>query len=257
MRRIPAEPMTPFAPLSRWLSLGAACLAVIGVAGARFGGVPPLNGVIAYSLALFVACLATAAASGAFAVIWRHGGPGLPLAVKGLLLSLVVAAPAIWFGAVALRLPILNDITTDLAEPPSFGRSRAAVEGRGGLIPAEFTAATAEDHQTAYPNLQPTMLDQTPDEAMLLALRAATNLGWRVLDSAAPAGRTGAGRIEATARTLVFGFTDDVTVRIRPALNETRVDIRSRSRVGRHDLGANARRIREFQRELETLATQR
>jgi uncharacterized protein (DUF1499 family) len=91
---------------------------------------------------------------------------------------------------------------------------------------------------------------------MLLALRAATNLGWLVLDSAPPTGRTGVGRIEASAKTPVFGFADDVTVRIRPGINETRVDVRSRSRIGRHDFGQNALRIRAFQKELEALATQ-
>jgi hypothetical protein len=248
--------MSPLAPLSRWLGVAAVVLAALGVIGVRFGGVPPLNGVVAYSAALLVACLAAAAAAGAFATIWRFGGPGLRLAVRGLLLAVVVAIPAVWFGALALRLPMINDISTDLQEPLSFGRSRAAVEGRQGLIPAEYAAMQTDDQQTAYPDLQATLLDQSPEETMMLALRAATNMGWRVLDSTPPAGRTGVGRIEASARTLVFGFTDDVTIRIRPGVNETRVDLRSRSRVGRHDFGQNAQRIRAFQKELESLAAQ-
>jgi hypothetical protein len=231
-------------------------LAIVGVAGARFGGVPPLNGVVAYSVALLLACLAAVAAAGAITTIWRFGGPGLGLAVRGLLLAAAVSAPALWFGALALRLPMINDISTDVQEPPSFGRSRAAVDGRQGLIPPEYTLGNAEDQQSAYPDLQATVLDQSPEETMLLALRAATSLGWRVLDSTPPAGRTGVGRVEASVRTTVFGFTDDVTIRIRPGINETRVDIRSRSRVGRHDFGQNARRVREFQRELEAQATQ-
>jgi hypothetical protein len=256
MRRIPAEPMSPLAPLSRWLGLAAAVVAVVGVAGARFGDVPPLNGVMAYGLALFLACLAAATAAGACASIWRHGGPGLRLAVRGLLLAVAVATPAVWFGAQALRLPMISDVATDLAEPPSFGRSRAAVDGRRGFIPPEYAPTNAEEQQAAYPDLQPTFLDQSPEEALLLALRAATNMGWQVLDSTPPAGRTGVGRIEATTRTLIFGFTDDVTIRIRPAVNEMRVDVRSRSRVGRHDFGQNADRIRAFQKELEALAAQ-
>jgi hypothetical protein len=248
--------MSPLAPLSRWLGVAAALLAMLGVAGARLGGVPPLNGVIAYSAALLVACLSAVAAIGACATIWRHGGPGLPLALRGLVLAALVAAPAAWLGAQAIRLPMINDVSTDLAEPPSFGRSRAAVDGRQGLIPPEFAPANVEEQQTAYPDLQPTYLDQTPEETLLLALRAATNMGWRVLDSTPPAGRTGAGRIEATARTLIFGFTDDITIRIRPGVNETRVDLRSRSRIGRHDFGLNARRIASFQRELEALVSQ-
>jgi len=55
-----------------------------------------------------------------------------------------------------------------------------------------------------------------------------------------------AGRIEATATTRWFGFKDDVIVRIRPEAAGSRVDVRSVSRVGRGDLGANAARVREF-----------
>lgn len=246
--------MSPLAPLSRWLGLGSAVTGIVAVAGVRLGGVPPLNGVIAYSAALLLACLAAVAAVGACVTIWRHGGPGLKYAVRGALLALAVAAPAAFFGALALRLPMLNDISTDVGDPPSFGRSRAALDGRRGLIPPEYAIGLGEEQLAAYPDVQPILMDQTPDEALLLALRAATNLGWQVLDSTPPAGRTGVGRIEATTRTLLFGFTDDVTIRIRPAVNETRLDVRSRSRVGRHDFGANARRILAFQREIEALA---
>jgi uncharacterized protein (DUF1499 family) len=257
MRRIPVEPMTRLAPLSRRLALAAAATALVAVGGVRFGGVPALNGVALFSTAIAGAGLAVVAAGGALATIWRHGGPGAHLAVKGLVFALCVLAPAAWFGGLALRLPMINDVSTDLAEPPSFGRSRAAVDARGGLIIREFDAATAQDHLDAYPQLQPIVLEQTPEESLALALRAVTNLGWTVLDSAPPTGRTGVGRVEASARSLVFGFVDDITIRIRPGLNETRIDLRSASRVGRHDFGANARRIQAFQREIEALAAQR
>ncbi len=93
---------------------------------------------------------------------------------------------------------------------------------------------------------------------MLLAQRAAAALGWRVVDSAAPVGRTATGRIDAVARSLLYRFPDDITIRIRPGVGETRIDVRSASRfMGKHDFGANARHIRDFTREIETLASQR
>jgi len=52
--------------------------------------------------------------------------------------------------------------------------------------------------------------------------------------------------LEATDRSLFFGFVDDIAIRIRPLANQTRIDIRSVSRVGKHDFGANARRIKKF-----------
>jgi Protein of unknown function (DUF1499) len=257
MRRIPAEPLTRQAPASRWLGVGGVVLAVLSLVAVRLGGVDPVNGLAVLAAASVSAGFAVLCALGALSVIWRFGGPGTPLAVRGLLLGAAVLAPLAWFGAMAVRLPLLNDVTTDLAEPPSFGRSRAAVDSRQGRIPAEYSGQFAQDQQESYPAIRTILLDNTPDESLALALRAATNLGWRIVDSSPPSGRTGAGRIEATARSLLFGFTDDITVRIRPAVNETRIDLRSASRVGRHDLGGNARRIAAFQQEIETLAAQR
>ncbi len=257
MRRYPAEPLSPLAPWSRRLGWAAVALALISIAGVRFGGVQPLNGLVVLGFAIGAAALAAVSGLGALWTIWARGGPGAGVAVRGFLLAVLVLAPVGWFGALALRLPMINDVATDTADPPSFGRSRAAIDGRGGLVPAEYTGAFAQEQQEAYPGVQPIILDLRPEEAMSLALRAATNLGWRVLDSSPPAARTGVGRIEASARSLAFGFNDDITVRVRAGVDETRIDLRSTSRIGRHDFGANAARIMAFQREIEALALQR
>ena len=58
-------------------------------------------------------------------------------------------------------------------------------------------------------------------------------------------------RIEAVATTFWFGFKDDVVVRITAEGAGSRVDVRSKSRVGRSDLGTNAQRIRAYQRRLQ------
>jgi uncharacterized protein (DUF1499 family) len=73
------------------------------------------------------------------------------------------------------------------------------------------------------------------------AVAAARRMGWTVV-ATVPA----EGRLEATASTPWFGFVDDVVVRVTPAPQGTRVDVRSVSRVGRSDLGANAKRIRKY-----------
>jgi uncharacterized protein (DUF1499 family) len=75
----------------------------------------------------------------------------------------------------------------------------------------------------------------------------ARDLGWRIAE-ADPA----EGRIEAVDRTFWFGFRDDVVIRITEAEDgRTRLDVRSASRVGRSDLGTNARRIRDFLTRLQ------
>jgi uncharacterized protein (DUF1499 family) len=87
---------------------------------------------------------------------------------------------------------------------------------------------------------------EPPARAFDRALDAARGLGWEIV-GVEPA----EGRIEATDTTFWFGFKDDVVVRIRPEGSRSRIDVRSLSRVGRSDVGANARRIRRFVERLE------
>jgi uncharacterized protein (DUF1499 family) len=87
-----------------------------------------------------------------------------------------------------------------------------------------------------------------PREAIARAERAARALGWTIVGSD-PA----QGRLEATATTFWFRFTDDIVVRVRREGAGSRLDVRSKSRVGRGDLGANARRIRAFAVEMQRL----
>ncbi len=98
----------------------------------------------------------------------------------------------------------------------------------------------------AYPDLHPFLLDVPPGEAFDLAVQTANGMGWTIY-------RTDPrdGVFEASDRTPVFGFVDDVSVRVRPEGNGSAVDIRSKSRDGKGDLGANAARIRAFGERLE------
>ena len=78
---------------------------------------------------------------------------------------------------------------------------------------------------------------------------AVERLGWTIVLNETP-GETGAGRIEATDRTLVMGFTDDVIVQVKGDDAHAIIDVRSVSRYGLHDLGANAARIRKLFEEV-------
>ena len=95
------------------------------------------------------------------------------------------------------------------------------------------------------------MLDLDVDEAWALVLKAIEARKWRIIEQTRPGGRIGIGHIDAVDRTLIMGFPDDVTVRVRPLAGQTRIDVRSASRYGRHDFGANARRIQAFSDELQ------
>ena len=141
---------------------------------------------------------------------------------------------------VARTVPPINDITTDTANPPVF---IAVLPLRAGApVSADYPGAeTAAKQQTGYPDIRPVDLGVPPDAAFARALDAAKSFGWAI-----DATDAASGRIEATATTPWFGFQDDVVIRVTPSAGGSRVDIRSHSRVGRSDLGANAKRIREF-----------
>ncbi|MHB2166932.1 DUF1499 domain-containing protein [Alsobacter sp. R-9] len=206
---------------------------------------------------MVLAAVAIALAVVAFGVVWDDGRPGFGAAMAGLLVAIGLLAYPSFLAVQALRLPRLNDITTDVTDPPAFSRSRRALDLRAGRIPPDPGPASRALQAIAYPELAPLTLELAPQEVYQLVLKAAQQRGWQVVETAAPGGRTGTGRIEAIDRSLLMRFPDDVTVRIRPVAVGARVDVRSASRFGAHDLGANARRIEAFLATLQELADER
>ena len=150
----------------------------------------------------------------------------------------------------ALGAPPIHDITTDPDDPPRFD---AVVPLRAGAPnPLEYGGpALAAAQRAAYPDLMPLAVDAPPEAVLDTARSVALELGWEVV-----AVDPSQGLLEATATTFWFGFKDDVAVRVRPADGGAAlVDVRSISRVGVGDLGANANHIRAFLARLQaTLA---
>lgn len=177
------------------------------------------------------------------AIAGRRSGPrgrALLLGALGLVIGLVVAwIPWSWKQR-AESVPPIHDITTDLADPPAF--EAILPLRRDALNPSEYGGdSIAAQQREGYPDLGPLTLDTPPDAAFLRALEAVRDMGWEIVES-----DPDRGRIEATATTPWFGFKDDVVVRVRSAPEGSRVDVRSVSRVGRSDVGTNARRIRDY-----------
>jgi len=200
------------------------------------------------------AALAGAALTVGAALVVRGPGRRRALAVAGPLAVLALATVAVPWQArrTARRVPPIHDITTDTEDPPAF----VALRDRrpGARNPVEYGGpAVAAQQRAGYPDLAPATLPLPPAAALARAAAVARDLGWTVV-----AVDTAAGRVEATDRTRWFGFYDDVVVRVTPATDgagaASRVDVRSLSRVGGSDVGANARRIRAFLARLRSAA---
>lgn len=168
---------------------------------------------------------------------WRRR-PWVP--VVALCFAIAAAVPPLILLKYAEGTAPLHDITTDIFDPPAF-QALLAERQKAPNGAAYGGMEVAKQQQKAYPDIHTAILKAPPDKAMQLAIDAARSSGWQIIAS-----DSASGRIEATATSSWFGFKDDVVVRIRPEGSGSRVDVRSASRVGEGDLGANAARIREF-----------
>ncbi len=250
MRRlILEEPYSKSAVLSRRLAAFALAVALIGVAVARAGLDPPAAlAVLGGSLGLAGGAIILALL--AFVVIWRTGRQGAGQAAGGLFLALLLLAYPAYQIAKAAHLPRLTDLSTDIADPPVFSASRVAQAARGESTPRSVPAPLRKAQAQAYPKILPILLDLDAGEAFAAVLKAVAASGWRVVEQTPPGGRMGVGHIDAIARSLILGFPCDIALRIRPLAGQTRVDLRSVSRFGPYDFGANQRNINIFEAAL-------
>jgi len=255
MRRLiieePYSRPAQWSPTVAWFALVVTVLSVLMI---RFGRIDYQAGFIALGLGLAMALMAVGFSLIAFVRIWQEGRRGLGSAIKGLLLAALVLGYPAYLGLKAVTLPAINDVSTDTDDPPAFSRSRVALDAREGRIPPDIPPEKRELQREAYVQIAPLSLDIPPEDAFPLVRKAAENLGWQIIEAVTPGGRTGTGRLEAVDRSLLLRIPDDITIRVRPRVDGTRIDVRSASRIGQHDFGANAKRVRAFLEEASNLA---
>ena len=250
MRRlIVEEPYSQAALLSRRLAVFSSAVAMVGVIAAR-GGLDPPSALAVLGGAIGIACGALLCAALAFVLIWRSGRKGAGQAAAGFFLALLLLAYPAYLAEKATRLPRLADLSTDIVDPPVFSLSAQAQAARGGLTPPSLPQSMRKGQTKAYPQIQPILLDLDTQEAFPAIVKAIKASGWRIVEELRPGGRVGLGHIDAIARSMIMGFPSDVTLRIRPLAGQTRVDVRSVSRFGPFDFGANKRNIEIFETAL-------
>jgi uncharacterized protein (DUF1499 family) len=186
--------------------------------------------------------IAIAIAVASLVRIWFGGQTGAGQAFAAIFIALLGLAVPAYYLSHAIFLPRLNDIATTPEELLEL-KTLAAQRPANANPVAAPDDAVIEAQDEAYPDLGPMSLERSASEVFSLVQEAVERLGWTIVLSEAP-GETGAGRIEATDRTLIMGFTDDVIVQIKGDDSHAIVDARSLSRYGLHDLGTNAERIR-------------
>ncbi len=250
-RRIVDEPTSRLAIWARrcaFFSLAATVLAIVIVRSGLLEIEPALATLAA---ALVMAGFAVVLAFGAFIVIWRQGVAGLGYSLAALAIGAALLAYPGYLASRAYLLPAINDITTDATDPPRFDaiarlRPRGTVEYAG--------PAAAQQQRRAYPDIEPLNVAATPQLAYEAVLGVVNKRKWRVVVDRPPQPGRRDGQIEAVARTPVMGFRDDVVVRVRATPDGARIDARSASRYGRHDLGANAARLKSLLEDTEEAA---
>ena len=158
--------------------------------------------------------------------------------------------PPLFYLTAFLKLPRINDVTTDLASPPRFV---ALAKRTDGANPSAYPGqSSAEVQAKAYPDLRTVVMDRSAEETFELVEEAVRRLRWRVVAAEPPTGKGAkTGTLEATDQTLLVGFTDDIAIRVEGSGPRTRVDVRSASRYGKFDFGQNATRVRKFFAELQ------
>jgi uncharacterized protein (DUF1499 family) len=237
-------------------TVGAALVGVavpamaLGAFGAHFEILPTFAGFGIFALGILAGALA-----------FICGGVGLlhTRASKGLLGRNLAAAAFVMGGFITVSavglsvpggeyVPPINDITTDPSNPPQFVTATEVSANRGQDLgyPADFEELQRE----AYPDIQPIQVELSAAKAFERVRQAAQRLHWDIIaQTEAPYS------LEAVDTSSFFHFIDDIVVRIQPSEaapeSSSIIDIRSRSRMGKGDLGANAARIRAFRETLE------
>ena len=173
--------------------------------------------------------------------IWFGGQIGAGAAFAGIAIALISLALPLYYLSHVFMLPNLNDVETTPRQPMQFSQLAAQRPADANRI-VEPDLAAAELQEKAYPDIRPMELERSATETFDIVHEAVKRLGWTIVLNEPPAEQPG--RIEATDRTMLMGYTDDVLIRVTGDDTHAFIDVRSVSRYGMHDLGANAERIR-------------
>ena len=249
-----SEPVSGLASWSRNLAIFSVVAVLVSVLIVRFGflelkpALATFFGALAFALLSILVGLAGAIA------IWQDGSRGISRILVAFLISAALLAYPAYLALQYRKLPRIHDITTDPIDPPRFD-ALARLRSGDGTNPAVYAGLySAEQQRIAYPDIETVELEIPVQRAYEITLQLVNKRKWLVIDERSPQLPRRIGRIEAVARTPIRGFREDVSSRVTPDGEDSRVDIRSASRYFESDLGSNAARVRKLIDDINTAA---
>jgi len=249
-----SEPVSGLASWSRNLAIFSVVAVLVSVLIVRFGflelkpALATFFGALAFALLSILVGLAGAIA------IWQDGSRGISRILVAFLISAALLAYPAYLALQYRKLPRIHDITTDPIDPPRFD-ALARLRSGDGTNPAVYAGLySAEQQRIAYPDIETVELEIPVQRAYEITLQLVNKRKWLVIDERSPQPPRRIGRIEAVARTPIMGFREDVSIRVTPDGEDSRVDIRSASRYFESDLGSNAARVRKLIDDINTAA---
>ncbi|KJC46505.1 DUF1499 domain-containing protein [Bradyrhizobium sp. LTSP857] len=249
-----SEPVSSLASWARNLAVFAVVAVVVSIIVVRFGFLEMKPALATFFGGLAIAALSILFGLAGFAAIWQNGSRGMARILLAFVIDGAILAYPAYLGLQYRKLPAIHDITTDPIDPPRFD-ALARLRTGDGANPAVYAGLySAEQQRQFYPDIEPIELEIPVDRAYAIALQLVNKRKWLVIDERAPQPPRRIGRIEAVARSPIMGFREDISIRVVPDGDDSRVDIRSASRFFESDLGSNAARVTKFIDDLNTAA---
>ena len=240
------EPVSRLATWARNLAIFSAVAVLVSIVIVRFGFLEMRPALATFFGALAIAGLSILVGFAAFAAIWQNGSRGMGRILLAFLISAAVLAYPAYLALQYRNLPPIYDVTTDPIDPPRF-EALARLRTGEGTNPAVYAGLySAEQQRIAYPDIETVELEVPVDRAYAVTAQLVNRRKWLVIDERPPVAPRRIGRIEAVARTPIMGFREDISIRVTPDGEDSRVDIRSASRYFDNDLGSNAARVSQL-----------
>lgn len=249
-----SEPVSSLATWARNLAVFAVVAVVVSIIIVRFDFLEMKPALATFFGGLAISALSILFGLAGFAAIWQNGSRGMARILLAFLIDGAILAYPAYQALLYRKLPPIHDITTDPIDPPRFDALSRLRTGDGTNTAVYAGLYSAEQQRQFYPDIEPIELEIPVDRAYAIARQLVIKRKWTVIDEREPQPPRRMGRIEAVARTPIMGFREDISIRVVPEGDDSRVDIRSASRYFESDLGSNAARVTKFIDDLNTAA---